>query len=300
MNNNTYSFRERFKRWKNGERYWSIVGRPLPHYTTGKDSTDIRLPEFKKGKTQNKFNSFVEKIGPSLYKALLENNIQNLDVAYYNMMRQLAYESNYGQSRIAQAFNNFGGVGYNGKTYSKFKDVDDFMNNYVGIYKGRHKEALSAKNPTEFAKALKKSGYYQDSFENYSRNLNGMVSVANAARAHRQSNPNLYILPKQPVLEQYKQDINTIPADAINQNYDVMRSTQNRILKDQFGPKPPSLRTEDLLYELNIPEPGEYVFPQYNTAPQTSFNNGKDYGQFALSNMLAMNQMMNKRILNYI
>lgn len=40
MNNNTYSFRERFKRWKNGERYWSIVGRPLPHYTTGKDNED--------------------------------------------------------------------------------------------------------------------------------------------------------------------------------------------------------------------------------------------------------------------
>lgn len=33
-----YAFRERFKKWKGGERYWSIIGQPLPHYQTGKDS----------------------------------------------------------------------------------------------------------------------------------------------------------------------------------------------------------------------------------------------------------------------
>lgn len=30
-------FRARFKRWKDGERYWQIIGRPLPHYQDGKD-----------------------------------------------------------------------------------------------------------------------------------------------------------------------------------------------------------------------------------------------------------------------
>jgi len=29
MKKNTKQFQERFERWKNGESYWDIVGRPL-------------------------------------------------------------------------------------------------------------------------------------------------------------------------------------------------------------------------------------------------------------------------------
>lgn len=35
---NPYAFRETFKRWKDGERYWQIIGRPLPNYQKGKDT----------------------------------------------------------------------------------------------------------------------------------------------------------------------------------------------------------------------------------------------------------------------
>ena len=35
---NAYTFRETFKRWKNGERYWSVIGKPLPTYQDGKDT----------------------------------------------------------------------------------------------------------------------------------------------------------------------------------------------------------------------------------------------------------------------
>ena len=35
---NVYTFRETFKRWKHGERYWSVIGKPLPTYQDGKDT----------------------------------------------------------------------------------------------------------------------------------------------------------------------------------------------------------------------------------------------------------------------
>ena len=38
MTGDRYAFRQRFNRWKQGERYWSIIGQPLPHYADGKDS----------------------------------------------------------------------------------------------------------------------------------------------------------------------------------------------------------------------------------------------------------------------
>ena len=38
MTGDRYAFRQRFNRWKQGERYWSIIGRPLPHYADGKDA----------------------------------------------------------------------------------------------------------------------------------------------------------------------------------------------------------------------------------------------------------------------
>ena len=37
MTGDRYAFRQRFNRWKQGERYWSIIGQPLPHYADGKD-----------------------------------------------------------------------------------------------------------------------------------------------------------------------------------------------------------------------------------------------------------------------
>lgn len=37
MRRDPTEFRERFAKWKDGERYWSIIGQPLPHYEEGKD-----------------------------------------------------------------------------------------------------------------------------------------------------------------------------------------------------------------------------------------------------------------------
>lgn len=37
MRRDATEFRERFAKWKNGEKYWAIKGQPLPHYKEGKD-----------------------------------------------------------------------------------------------------------------------------------------------------------------------------------------------------------------------------------------------------------------------
>ena len=58
---------------------------------------------------------------------------------------------------------------------------------------GRHKGALKARTPREYAQALKKSFYYEDSLDNYARNLAGMKSVSRAATAHRQANKDMYV-----------------------------------------------------------------------------------------------------------
>jgi hypothetical protein len=46
--------------------------------------------------------AFVAQLGPSLYRKLSERGVENIDSVYDNMMRQLAYESNYGRSRVAR------------------------------------------------------------------------------------------------------------------------------------------------------------------------------------------------------
>lgn len=149
----------------------------------------------------DKFTEFVKKLGPSLYKKLAQRGVQNVDSVYDNMMRQLAYESMYGTSRVAREQHNYGGYGWNGKTYTTFDSDDAFLDHYLDIMTGRHKDSLLAADPRAFATALKKSGYYEDSVDNYTRNLAGMQSLSRAARSHRLSNPELYSDTAEPIVQ---------------------------------------------------------------------------------------------------
>ena len=60
------------------------------------------------------------------------------------MLTQLAYESNYGTSSVARKQNNFGGVGWNGKTYTSYKNKEDFIKAYVGLMNGRYRNVIGA------------------------------------------------------------------------------------------------------------------------------------------------------------
>ena len=147
------------------------------------------LPSFKRGK--DKFTSFAQQLGPKIYKEMNKRGVYS-DVAYDNVMRQLAMESSYGQSTVAIKNHNYGGVGFNGKTYFNYKNDDAFVKDYIRMMKSKYGAALKAKNTTQYAKALKAGGYYQDSLENYTNKLNAMSSMSAAAKRHRLLNPKMY------------------------------------------------------------------------------------------------------------
>lgn len=69
-------------------------------------------------------------------------------------------------------------MGYNDttKTYNSYKDKKHFARDYVRLMNSRYKNAVQAKTLSDYAKQIRDLGYYTDTLENYSRNLNGMKS----------------------------------------------------------------------------------------------------------------------------
>lgn len=162
--------------------------KPLPFDTPLNEEHPI-LHKYKGGKNDS-INTFVHRMGPLVGQQL--NRYGYGDAAYYNVMRQLAYESNYGRSRVARRQHNYGGVGWNGKTYTTYKTDADFVKDYVRLMHTRYGDALRAKSTQDYARALKQKGYYEDSLENYSRNLRGMDSLVKAAHYHRNAHKDAY------------------------------------------------------------------------------------------------------------
>lgn len=162
--------------------------KPIPFDTPLSEEYPI-LHKYKGGKDDS-INTFVNRMGPLVGQQL--NRYGYGDAAFYNVMRQLAYESNYGRSRVARRQHNYGGVGWNGKTYTTYKTDADFVEDYVRLMHTRYGAALRAKSTQDYARALKQKGYYEDSLQNYSRNLNSMNSLVRAARNHRNSHKDAY------------------------------------------------------------------------------------------------------------
>lgn len=164
------------------------VVKPMPFDTPLSEEHPI-LHKYKGGKDDS-INTFVNRMGPLVGQQL--NRYGYGDAAYYNVMRQLAYESNYGRSRVARRQHNYGGVGWNGKTYTTYKSDADFVKDYVRLMHTRYGAALRAKSTQDYARALKQKGYYEDSLQNYSRNLNSMNSLVRAARNHKNAHKDAY------------------------------------------------------------------------------------------------------------
>lgn len=160
---------------------------------TGDVNMDNMLPKYNTGKAPSKSELFVAKMSPVLYQEILNAGIKNPDKVHEYMMRQLGYESAHGTSRIARKQHNYGGVGWNGKTYYSYDTEKAFAKDYVSLMKRRYKDALAANTIQDYALALKKRGYYEDSLDNYTRNLVNMNSISNAVRNHKKSNPDLYV-----------------------------------------------------------------------------------------------------------
>lgn len=140
------------------------------------------------------YQLFAAEMGPILWNEIIEQNVKNPKLAFKNMINQLGYESQYGTTRLAKEQNNYGGVGFNDTTgtYFSYKDKKDFAKKYVKLMNSRYKNAIQAKNLTDYAKEIRKLGYYTDTLENYSNNLNGMKSFQKAVADHMAANPQLY------------------------------------------------------------------------------------------------------------
>ena len=149
------------------------------------------------GGTADPYSTFAAQMGPLLYQRLLRDNTPNIDTIYDYMIRQLAWESDYGRSDVARKQHNYGGYGWDGSTYTTFKNDEDFINSYVDLMKKRYRKAMAANSIQDYSKALKEKGYYEDTLEHYTSNLAGMRSISRAAAAHRKNNPDLYTLPTQ-------------------------------------------------------------------------------------------------------
>ena len=216
MGRDVTAFRERFKAYKNGKSVSEIYDAGLPRYANG---TEGNIPAYQR---------FVEEMGPVLYREVIKQGVKNPDVAFKNMITQLGYESNYGQSKVARQQNNFGGVGWNGKTYTTYKDRQDFVENYVRLMNSRYKNVIGADTLAGYAKGLKSLNYYGDTIENYTRNLVGMKSFAKALNAHMSNNPDLYNqqIPAQEPSSRIAKPVSTavrptIPAEQTVPTYDT-------------------------------------------------------------------------------
>lgn len=256
--------------------------KPMPFDTPLSEEHPI-LHKYKGGK-DDFINTFVNRMGPLVGQQL--NRYGYGDAAYYNVMRQLAYESNYGRSRVARRQHNYGGVGWNGKTYTTYKTDADFVKDYVRLMHTRYGAALKAKSTHDYTRALKQKGYYEDSLENYSRNLNSMNSLVRAARNHRNAhkdaynyNVQLYDLEQEEIKAQQQRDLkrqsSTIRADVPTtllgptQDYEDAKNTSPIIINS------PSTKYKQQMYD-SITQPSLPNIP--NLLPQNNF--GKDsYGQ---------------------
>lgn len=200
--------------------------KPLPFDTPLNEEHPI-LHKYKGGKN-DPVNTFVYRMGPLVGQQL--NRYGYGDETYYNVMRQLAYESDYGRSKVAKRQHNYGGVGWNGKTYNTYKSDEDFVKDYVRLMHNRYGAALRAKSTQDYARALKQKGYYEDSLENYSRNLRGMNSLVKAAYYHKNAHKDAY---------NYKVNL-----DDLTQDYEDARNASPIIINSPSTRQPSTIRVD--------------------------------------------------------
>ena len=134
-------------------------------------------------KQPNKFQAFANKLGPLVYNGLIKRGYTKRST-YDNVMSQLAFESTYGTSPLALRAHNYGGYGYNGKDYNVYKNDAAFIDAYLNDMAGKYKKALNADTVADYAKELKRIGYFEAPLDQYTKNLIGMQSVRKAAAVH--------------------------------------------------------------------------------------------------------------------
>ena len=251
------SFKDRFNQWKNGANYWKdIRGINLdsPQQQESNYDEDEQVLEeannyaeqlrgYRNGK--DSISTFVNTMGPTLYRELQKHNLPDTKKAYDFMIRQLGYESQYGTSNLAKSQHNYGGVGYNGKTYNSYKDDASFAKDYVNLITSKYPKALQAKDINGYAKQLKAGGYYEDDSSNYAHNLSNMQTLSKRVQQHMQQNPSMY---------QY----NVSLQDLDDSDYDEAVPVSTYVQKPQIV-KP--IQQQQQQQPINLARPTKYKLP---------------------------------------
>lgn len=107
MDKNINSFKSRFERWKNGESYWDIVGKPLPGQNKPEQLSDEQKAElddyvrsitsYDKGKSRDGYYDYMEKLAANKAKEWKQDYDQTLlDMLNDNTYNYRAMYDKYG------------------------------------------------------------------------------------------------------------------------------------------------------------------------------------------------------------
>lgn len=233
-------------------------------------------------KQPNKFQAFANKLGPLVYNGLIKRGYTKRST-YDNVMSQLAFESTYGTSPLALRAHNYGGYGYNGKDYNVYKNDAAFIDAYLNDMAGKYKKALNADTVADYAKELKRIGYFEAPLDQYTKNLVGMQSVRKAAAVHY-GQP---IVQQKPALMAVQQPKTFIPQETAQA---IEESAQNAFKQPVLppvgrGPEPevevPQEQSSPFIFQhsIDIPPIEQTMGALLNDQPIVNtpgFKNGKD------------------------
>ena len=270
-------------------------------------------------KQPNKFQAFANKLGPLVYNGLVKRGYTKRST-YDNVMSQLAFESTYGTSSLALRAHNYGGYGYNGKDYNTYKNDAAFIDAYLNDMAGKYKKALNADTVADYAKELKRIGYFEAPLDQYTKNLAGMQSVRKAAAVHY-GQP---IIQQKPNLMAVQQPVSVVPqetAKAIEMN--AQEPFKYAILPPVGrGPRPqvevPQEQGSPFIFEhsMDLPPIEQTIGAVLNDQPMVNlpgYKVGKDSDYYSYMDKLAqrmsnewnvsedqaLTQMLNDNTYNY-
>ena len=198
---------------ESGLSYWDLIGRPLygnptqetpgftiaenyPGYKGGKNKSVSKNVNPQKSRPNYTIGQFVDIMSPIVWNEIKRQGIKNPERVHNYMMRQLGWESWYGNTNVAKKNHNYGGVGHYIKDgehrYTNYANDEAFVRGYVDLLKRKYGKAIAAPTLRQYSKELKRGGYYEDDEAHYTNNLMNMKSLDRELSRHRKANPKIY------------------------------------------------------------------------------------------------------------
>lgn len=170
----------------------------------------------------NNINSQQTAASGDAMKGLAMSVSQRTGIPAELIYAQWAHETNGFTSSVFNKNQNAAGIENSDKSYKSYSSLQDFADDYTKVITGsRYANAgvLGAKTTEEFAAALKKGGYYEDTQANYTAGLNRFAPQFNGDSGGGQVNiQNFNVSLPKGTPEEHVQMITDKFHDLINQN----------------------------------------------------------------------------------